>query len=122
MDPHDVQFGVLDYEASGGMEYFLSFEDFHKEVLIGYARLRLCSDAAYLRELKVFGHMVPFHGIPGERWQHRGYGAALMSEAESIALDSGYEKLHVTSGVGARGYYRKLGYGMQGPYMVKQLT
>ncbi len=121
VEPEDVTLGVLDYEASSGRELFLSFEDFEREVLIGYARLRLGS-TAYLRELKVFGHMVPFNHRPRRRWQHRGYGKALMSESESIAENAGYLELAVTSGVGARGYYRKLGYQFRGPYMVKRLT
>ncbi len=120
VDPRDLQLGVLSYEASGGMEHFLSFEDFQREVLIGYARLRLHKEA-YLRELKVFGQIVPIDREPGGRWQHRGYGAALMAESEAMAAEAGYEELRVTSGVGARGYYRKLGYGLQGPYMTKQL-
>ncbi len=121
VEPEDVTMGVLEYEASGGRELFLSFEDFGREVLIGYARLRLGS-TAYLRELKVFGHMVPFNHRPGKRWQHRGYGKALMSESESITAQAGYPELAVTSGVGARGYYRKLGYQSRDPYMVKRLT
>lgn len=121
VEPEDVALGLLEYEASGGKEQFLSFEDFEREVLIGYARLRQ-GYTAFLRELKVFGDMVPFHHNPGTRWQHRGYGKALMSECESLAKDAGYPELAVTSGVGARGYYRKLGYRSRGPYMVRRLT
>jgi elongator complex protein 3 len=122
VDPEDVSLGILKYEASGGTECFLSFEDFGGNVLIGYARLRLCETGAYLRELKVFGRMVPFAEDPGSRWQHRGYGRALMQESEALALEAGYDFLCVTSGVGARGYYRKLGYDLEPPYMVKRLT
>jgi elongator complex protein 3 len=122
VDPRDVTLGVLEYEASGGREFFLSFEEFDQDVLIGYARLRLGPTGAFLRELKVFGQMVPFAEDPGRRWQHKGYGRALMKEGEVLARDAGYDVLRVTSGVGARGYYRKLGYELQPPYMVKRLT
>ncbi len=121
VDPERVRLGRMEYEASGGIEHFLSFEDFEHEVLVGYARLRLGSRAA-LRELKIFGQMVPFDHEPGQRWQHRGFGKALVTECETLAGAAGHKKLLVTSGVGARGYYRKLGYSLQRPYMVKNLT
>ena len=46
----------------------------------------------------------------------------LMEEAERIAREEhGSEKLAVISGVGTRHYYRKLGYELEGTYMVKTL-
>ena len=46
----------------------------------------------------------------------------LMREAERIARDEHRsKKLAVISGVGTRHYYRKLGYELEGPYMVKSL-
>lgn len=45
-----------------------------------------------------------------------------MEEAERIARDEhGSVKLAVISGVGVRNYYAKLGYYLEGPYMVKML-
>ena len=44
-----------------------------------------------------------------------------MAEAEKIARENGYEKIAVISGIGVRGYYRKLGYRLEGNYMVKKL-
>jgi elongator complex protein 3 len=63
---------------------------------------------------------------PGEsagkaQWQHRGYGEELLAQAEEIARAAGYEKIAVTSGIGVRDYYRKFGYGREGPYMTKKL-
>ena len=44
-------------------------------------------------------------------------------EAERIAKDEHRSrKLAVISGVGTRHYYRKLGYELEGPYMVKWLS
>lgn len=52
----------------------------------------------------------------------QGYGTLLMEEAERISRDEhGSTKLAVISGVGTRHYYRKLGYELEGPYMVKHL-
>jgi elongator complex protein 3 len=46
-----------------------------------------------------------------------------MEEAERIAMEEhGSEKMAVISGVGTRNYYRKLGYHLEGVYMVKPLV
>ncbi len=56
------------------------------------------------------------------RFQHQGFGTLLMEEAERIAREEhGSTKLAVIAGVGTRNYYRKLGYSLEGPYMVKSL-
>jgi elongator complex protein 3 len=53
----------------------------------------------------------------------QGYGTLLMEEAKRIArLEHRSKKLAVISGVGTRHYYRKLGYELEGPYMVKVLS
>ena len=52
----------------------------------------------------------------------QGYGTLLMAEAERIArVEHRSEKLAVISGVGTRRYYRKLGFVLEGHYMVKTL-
>ena len=109
------------YESSGGTELFLSIEDPGRDVLVAYARLRIDA-AATVRELKVFGRMVPIHEDADDRWQHRGIGRRLMLECERVASEEfGAHTLRVMSGVGVRGYYRALGYRLDAPYMVKAL-
>jgi elongator complex protein 3 len=55
-------------------------------------------------------------------YQHSGYGSQLMQEAERIVKQEyGGSKLFVLSAVGTRGYYKKLGYQTDGPYMSKVL-
>jgi elongator complex protein 3 len=73
--------------------------------------------AALIRELHVYGELVPV----GRKKiiQHAGLGKKLMAEAEKIARRNGYNKIVVIAGVGARGYYRKLGYKLEESYMVK---
>ncbi|GAA0644403.1 tRNA uridine(34) 5-carboxymethylaminomethyl modification radical SAM/GNAT enzyme Elp3 [Salarchaeum japonicum] len=130
-DPENVELDVLTYEAGGGTEHFISFEDFEKDLLVGFARLRFPNDpvrreldnAALLRELHVYGGET---GIGEEsrddQHQHRGYGRRLMERAEDMAADAGYDKLSVISGIGARQYYKqKLGYVQDGPYVSKGL-
>jgi elongator complex protein 3 len=100
--------------------------------LIGLLRLRKCSPATFrpellggcsvVRELHVYGSVVPIHDRDPTKFQHQGFGTLLMEEAERIARDEhGSIKLAVISGVGTRGYYRKLGYELDGPYMSKKL-
>ncbi|MBE0431019.1 MAG: tRNA uridine(34) 5-carboxymethylaminomethyl modification radical SAM/GNAT enzyme Elp3 [Dehalococcoidia bacterium] len=112
----------LDYEAGGGCEVFLSYED-EDETLFGLLRLRASAREAMVRELHVFGPEVAL----GERLQpsaqHRGLGGRLLREAERIAGEElMVDKLSVLSGVGAREYYRALGYRSEGAYMVKSLA
>lgn len=126
-EPENVEMREVSYDAAGGKEYFISFEDFDNEVLIGYVRLRIPSENAHrtemrnsaiIRELKVFGTVVPISKESGGDWQHRGYGKDLISRAQEISAEvHGAENLLVTSGIGAREYYRKLGFARFGPYM-----
>lgn len=52
----------------------------------------------------------------------QGYGTLLMEEAERIARREHRSlRLAVISGVGTRHYYRKLGYHLEGHYMLKEL-
>lgn len=75
-----------------------------------------------VRELHVYGSVVPIHARDPKKFQHQGYGTLLMEEAERIARDEHRsKKLAVIAGVGTRHYYRKLGYYLEGPYMVKML-
>ena len=128
---NNVELKRIDYDASWGKEVFLSVEDAEKDILIGYLRLRLPSKHAHrveirevptaiVRELKIDGPPVPLGEKPLFEWQHRGFGKQLMIEAEKIAFDEwGVDRIVVTSGVGVREYYRKLGYTLYGPYMMK---
>ncbi|KAI9593783.1 elongator complex protein 3 [Syncephalis fuscata] len=75
-----------------------------------------------VRELHVYGSVVPVHSRDPSKFQHQGFGTLLMEEAERIAREEhGSVKLAIISGVGTRHYYRKLGYELDGPYMSKCL-
>ena len=106
------------YEACEAIEHFLFFAG-QDDTLIGFLRLRLSAQAR-VRELHVYGPMLSI-GSRKDGWQHRGYGERLVEEAERLAKEAGYRCLEITSGIGARGYYRRLGYELKGPYMVKRL-
>jgi elongator complex protein 3 len=111
----------LDYETLGGKEVFLSYED-ENETLFGLLRLRVNGERVIVRELHVFGPEVPLRERAERAAQHQGLGETLLREAERIAREQfKTERLSVLSGVGAREYYRSLGYGLEGDYMVKEL-
>ncbi len=130
-DPDDIELVRETYEASGGTEVFLSFEDTVQDMLVGFTRLRIPykpfrpevdEDTALIRELHVYGPAVEIGEQPEYEWQHRGYGTELIREAERIALEEyGKTRLNVTSGIGVREYYRRLGYRRRGPYMSVKL-
>lgn len=122
------------YNASNGIEHFLSYEEIDHDVLIGFLRLRELSNeivrkefeekpTIVVRELHVYGEMLPVNDQVKDRlhWQHRGYGRKLVQYAENIGIEKGYNRIAIISGVGVREYYKKLGYTKIGPYMMKEL-
>jgi len=126
-DPHLAR---LDYDTYGGREIFLSYED-ENETLFGLLRMRIKSSpggsglafVALVRELHVFGSEVPLGEKRTQSPQHRGFGEKLLREAERITREEFHtDELSILSGVGAREYYRELGYGLKGAYMVKELS
>ncbi|XP_063967885.1 elongator complex protein 3 isoform X2 [Lytechinus pictus] len=130
--PYEVELIRRDYYSSSGWETFLSYEDPEQDILIGLLRLRKCSDLTFrpelkggvsiVRELHVYGSVVPVNSRDPRKFQHQGFGMLLMEEAERIAREEhGSGKISVISGVGTRNYYRKLGYELDGPYMSKSL-
>jgi len=134
---------IKKYQASEGIEYFLSYEDQKRQTLYAFLRLRIptnkagldqeskklfqlvpeIKDAALVRELHTYGQLVPLKtkNKHGSKIQHEGFGKKLMKEAEKIVCQAGYKKIAVISGIGVRGYYSKLGYKLMGEYMVKAL-
>ena len=53
--------------------------------------------------------------------QHKGLGKKLVAKAEELAKTYFKKKMVIISGVGVRGYYKKLNYKKEGPYMVKKI-
>ncbi|XP_068253961.1 elongator complex protein 3 [Nyctibius grandis] len=130
--PYQIELVRRDYVANGGWETFLSYEDPEQDILVGLLRLRKCSEESFrpelkggvsiVRELHVYGSVVPVSSRDPSKFQHQGFGMLLMEEAERIAKEEhGSWKIAVISGVGTRNYYRKIGYELEGPYMVKRL-
>ncbi len=123
----EAELKIRSYRASGGKEFFISYEVESIDALVGFIRLRFpnkpfidcLKDCALVRELHVYGTALPI-GSTGKSAQHRGFGEKLLSTAEEIARDE-FDRIAVISGVGVRPYYRKLGYHKEFEYMVKKL-
>ena len=78
--------------------------------------------SAIVRELHVYGPLVPVGKHSAGAWQHKGFGADLLKEAERMALeDFGVKKLLVISALGTRRYYMRFGYERDGVYVSKKL-
>lgn len=138
MDLDLAKLCIRRYATNGGVEYFLSFETPDRKTIFGFLRLRLrgqrgprdcpfsvLKDAALLRELHVYGCLVPHgeaKGSSDSRPQHAGFGRRLIQAAEIVALANGYRRMAVIAGIGTREYYRASGYRLEDTYMVKELT
>ena len=121
------------YAASEGEEIFLSAEDPENDVLVGYLRLRIPSEKAHrpeikatrsaiVRELHVYGPLVPVGMRKAGAWQHKGFGSVLLAEAERVAKeDYDLRKLLVISALGTKRYYARFGYEHDGVYVSKKL-
>ncbi len=130
-DPARLELRTQVYDAAGGREHFLTWEDPVTDTVAGFLRLRFPGSATLgglrgpvVRELKVLGIEVPVdspaHGAV--ELQHRGLGRALLASAEEIAQNAGYRTLFIMGAVGTREYYRKLGYERAGPWMSRILA
>ena len=129
----NLKLQTLKYQAGGGEECFLQFID-NQDRLYALLRLRLpnwqknkllypvLNKAALIRELQVFGQQLPLSKKPEKPGvQHKSLGKKLILRAEALAKKADYQKMAIISGVGVRGYYRKLGYELKQTYMVKSL-
>ena len=119
------------YDASGGKEIFLSFENKKRDKLYSLLRLRIISkskpvfsvlkNAALIREIHTYGQLVPI-SKKGASAQHKGLGKKLIKQTEDIVKkEFEIQKIAVISGVGVRNYWRKLKYQLKNSYMVKSL-
>ncbi|MCK9438996.1 MAG: tRNA uridine(34) 5-carboxymethylaminomethyl modification radical SAM/GNAT enzyme Elp3 [Patescibacteria group bacterium] len=123
IDKNDLKLNILKYKSSSGDEYFISFDSRDKKTLYAFCRLRIDKNSnigsAMIRELHVYGQLVPMGNE--KKIQHSGLGKRLVAEAEKIAKKNKAKELAVISGVGVRGYYRKLGYNLKNTYMIKKI-
>ena len=129
----DAIYVTRKYVANDGIEYFISLESKDAMCIFGFTRLRIpisnkmtefgcLVDCALIRELHVYGNLIPVGFQKNNDSQHKGVGKILIHIAEEIAMREGFDKIAVISGIGVTGYYEKLGYDMVETFMVKELS
>ncbi len=131
--PDEIKLYVERYNASEGEEYFISYETEDQRALVGFIRMRVPSEKAHrpevskrcsviIRELRVYGPLVPLGEQLEDAWQHKGYGERLLADAERIAKEEcDAKKILVLSGLGVKEYYYRHGYKKDGVYVSKLL-
>jgi elongator complex protein 3 len=117
----------MEYKASEGNEYFISFET--SKYLIGFIRLRLnfnydnvlpiLQNTALIRELHVYSTLSNVGTNDLYSLQHKGFGTKLIEKAEEIAQSFDFKKIAIIAGTGVRNYYKKFGYTLQETFMIK---
>ena len=131
----DLTLNIKEFDASDGKEFFITYDDMKRDKLCSLLRLRFSSyslkgqphfikeleGAALVREVHTYGEQVKVAAKDKAVSQHIGLGRRMMNEAEKISKHAGFKKMAVISGIGVREYYRKLGYKLEGTYMVKYL-
>jgi elongator complex protein 3 len=134
-DPAAMELRVLEYDASEGKEFFISYNDAVRDKLCSLLRLRFSSyslqgkphfipeleGAALVREVHTYGSQVRIGEDSGSASQHAGLGRRMLEKAEALSSAAGFKKIAVIAGVGTRNYYRKWGYELEGTYMTKQI-
>lgn len=112
------------YAASGGTEYFLSFEDKKRNVVFAFCRLRIDKNGlfpAFIRELHTYGQSLKIQSKNKKESQHKGFGKQLVAEAEKICKNNHISALAVISGIGVKEYYKNLGFKDSQTYLVKKI-
>jgi elongator complex protein 3 len=126
----DIKLEILEYQASDGKEFFISYET--DKYLIGFIRLRIVNidiinkgtvleDCGLIRELHVYSTLSNVGNNDSFSLQHKGYGRKLIEKAEEITKSFGIPKMAIIAGTGVRNYYRKYGYELNNTYMIKSL-
>ena len=121
------------FNASDGIEYFISVESRDHITLYGFIRLRFPSSkvndifpelngCSLIRELHCYGTVLaPGSSTVSEHTQHRGIGKLLINRAECLSKEKKYAKIAVIAGEGVKEYYEKRGYHEGPNYMIKYL-
>ena len=137
----DADYVTREYSKVNGIptEYFISAESRDRKVIFGFIRLRIpikkfhkpvfrcLEDCALIRELHVYGEVVPVGFAKDNVSQHKGVGRKLLKMAEDCAYYKGkLQKVAVISGIGVKGFYEKHDYcemGMDdGDFLIKDIS
>jgi ELP3 family radical SAM enzyme/protein acetyltransferase len=129
----NASYSVRKYNASGGKELFISLESPDRLCIFGFLRLRIVGkkskqifkclkNKGLIREVHVYGNLVPVGKNKKSSMQHTGVGKRLIQIAEEISADNNCDGVAVISGIGVMEYYKKLGYKYENTFMIKKLS
>jgi ELP3 family radical SAM enzyme/protein acetyltransferase len=129
----DAEYVTRKYRGNDGDDYFISLESQDRMCIFGFLRLRIpdtydltefdvLKNKAFIRELHVYGNLVPVGYNKTNESQHRGVGKKLLKIAEEIATGRWCDGIVVISGIGVTKYYEKQGYMLENTYMVKHFN
>ncbi|MCA9959106.1 MAG: GNAT family N-acetyltransferase, partial [Anaerolineales bacterium] len=127
----DLQLTVESYETDATTEHFLSFVT-GEDQIAGFLRLSFphqdaalpipeLTGHAMIREVHVYGPVLPLGEESQGEAQHMGLGTLLVEKAKEMARAAGYGRIAVISAIGTREYYRKLEFALDGLYMTAVL-
>ena len=129
----DSIFVIRKYDVTNAIEYFISCESRDKKCIFGFLRLRVnqtydntefecLKDMAFIREVHVYGNLVPVGCKKDGESQHMGIGKKLIAYAREITIAHRCHGMAVISGIGVTNYYHKLGFNDHGEYLVYELS
>lgn len=129
VNKENIIYNEQKFEANGGQEFFLTYEDKKEDKLLSLLRLRFPAEyfvkelknSAIVREIHTYGFQIKIGKKSREATQHLGLGQKLLKKAEKISKQAGFRKISVIASIGTREYYRKWGYRLEGTYMTKNL-
>ena len=131
-DISDAEYMTYKYQTMNGTEFFISLASKDEMCIFGFLRLRIpdnydvcefecLKNKGYIRELHVYGNLVPVGYRKSEDTQHKGVGKRLINIATEITSSHNCDGIAVISGIGVTGYYKKLGFEDKGDYLVKEI-
>lgn len=135
-NPENAILKILEYDASWGKEYFMTFEDPEDRTIFSLLRLRISSQyfskekhfipelegCGIIREIHTFWDQLSIWEIGSTFWQHIWFGKKLLAHGEKIVKETYWlQKIAVISWVWVRQYYEKRGYHRVWEYMIKEL-
>jgi ELP3 family radical SAM enzyme/protein acetyltransferase len=99
------------------------YEEFLNNDKYTIQEFKCLENLGLIRELHVYGNVVPVGLQKDKDSQHKGVGRTLLEIAEKIARDKHYMNgVAVISGIGVMNYYKALGYKYKDTYMIKKFT
>lgn len=113
---HLIQYITSRGKLAGFLRLSLPHDDVPRQEILEEVR-----GCAMVRELHIYGPAVEIGANDSGKAQHSGLGRKLAEHAMQIARSANFKRIAVISAVGTREYYRKLGFDLEGMYMVKTL-